>query len=46
MVDFDQVRVTVSAKPILILPGLFRGDLEITATAGGPFEVFKQSGVD
>ena len=46
VVDFDQVRVTVSAKPILILPGLFSGDLEITATAGGPFEVFKRSGDD
>jgi Flp pilus assembly protein TadG len=46
IVDYDQVRVTVSAKPILILPGLFRNDLQITATAGGPFEVFKQSGED
>ena len=46
VVDFNQVRVTVSAKPILILPGLFSGDLKITATAGGPFEVFKRSGED
>lgn len=46
VVDFDQVRVTVSARPILILPGLFGGDLTITATAGGPFEVFKRSGDD
>jgi Flp pilus assembly protein TadG len=46
VVDFDQVRVTVSAKPIMILPGLFGSDLEITQTAGGPFEVFKRSGDD
>jgi Flp pilus assembly protein TadG len=46
VVGFDQVQVTVSAKPILILPGLFRGDLKITVTAGGPFEVFKRSGED
>jgi hypothetical protein len=46
VVNFDQVRVTVSAKPILILPGLFSSDLTITATAGGPFEVFKRSGDD
>jgi Flp pilus assembly protein TadG len=46
VVGFDQVRVTVSAKPIMILPGLFGGDLKITATAGGPFEVFKRSGDD
>ena len=47
MVGYDQVRVTVSAEPILILPGLFGGNrLTITATAGGPFEVFKRSGDD
>lgn len=47
VVDFDQVRVTVSADPILILPGLFGGNrLTITASAGGPFEVFKRSGED
>jgi Flp pilus assembly protein TadG len=46
VVGFDQVRVTVSANPILILPGLFRSDLTITAAAGGPFEVFKRSGDD
>ncbi len=44
VVDYDQVRVSVAAKPIMILPGLFGGDLEIRATAGGPFEVFKRSG--
>jgi Flp pilus assembly protein TadG len=43
----NQVQITVSANPILILPGLFGGDkLTITATAGGPFEVFKRSGDD
>jgi Flp pilus assembly protein TadG len=46
VVGFDHVRVTVSAKPIMILPGLFGTDLEITQTAGGPFEVFKRSGDD
>ncbi|HZB50468.1 MAG TPA: TadE/TadG family type IV pilus assembly protein [Mycobacteriales bacterium] len=46
VVDYDQVRVTISAKPIMIVPGLFGTDLEITATAGGPFEVFKRSGDD
>jgi Flp pilus assembly protein TadG len=47
VVDYDQVRVTVSADPILILPGLFGGNrLTITASAGGPFEVFKRSGDD
>jgi Flp pilus assembly protein TadG len=41
----NQVQITVSANPILIIPGLFGGDkLTITATAGGPFEVFKRSG--
>ena len=36
-----------SANPILLIPGLFGGDkLTITATAGGPFEVFKRSGED
>ena len=46
VVGYDQVRVTVSAKPIMILPGLFGSDLQITAVAGGPFEVFKRSGDD
>lgn len=46
VVDYDQVRVTVSADPILILPGLFGSKLTITASAGGPFEVFKRSGED
>lgn len=46
VVGFDQVQVTIRAKPIMILPGLFGGDLEIAATAGGPFEVFKRSGED
>lgn len=47
VVGFDQVRVTVSADPILIIPGLFGGNrLTITASAGGPFEVFKRSGDD
>ncbi|HEV7655768.1 MAG TPA: TadE/TadG family type IV pilus assembly protein [Mycobacteriales bacterium] len=41
----NQVRITVTANPILIIPGLFGGDkLTITATAGGPFEIFKRSG--
>jgi Flp pilus assembly protein TadG len=45
VVGFDQVQVTVSADPILIIPGLFGGDkLTITETAGGPFEIFKRSG--
>jgi len=39
---FNQVQVTVRANPISILPGI--GDMTITATAGGPFEVFKRSG--
>ena len=44
-VGFNQVLVTVRANPILILP--FGGKkLTITATAGGPFEVFKRSGED
>jgi Flp pilus assembly protein TadG len=44
----NQVQVTVSADPILLLPGIFgKGNkLTITATAGGPFEVFKRSGDD
>lgn len=47
VVDYDQVRVTITANPIMIIPGLF-GDrgLTITATAGGPFEIFKRSGDD
>jgi Flp pilus assembly protein TadG len=44
---FNQVEVTVSANPILLIPGLFGGSkLTIKATAGGPFEVFKRSGED
>jgi Flp pilus assembly protein TadG len=43
----NQVTVTVTAYPIRLLPGLFGPrDLEISATAGGPFEVFKRSGED
>lgn len=42
----DQVRITIEADPILILPGLFGSKLTISATAGGPFEVFKRSGDD
>jgi Flp pilus assembly protein TadG len=42
LTGFNQVQVTISANPISILPGI--GDMTITATAGGPFEVFKQSG--
>ncbi len=43
----NQVQVTVSANPILLIPGIFgRSKLTITATAGGPFEVFKRSGED
>jgi Flp pilus assembly protein TadG len=47
-VGLNQVRVTVSANPIMIIPGIFGGKnkLTITATAGGPFEVFKRSGED
>jgi Flp pilus assembly protein TadG len=46
-VGLNQVRVTVRANPIMIIPGIFGGDrLTITATAGGPFEVFKRSGED
>ena len=47
VVDYDQVQITLEADPILIIPGLF-GDnrLTITATAGGPFEIFKRSGDD
>jgi Flp pilus assembly protein TadG len=45
VVGFDQVRVTISADPILIVPELFGGDkLTITESAGGPFEIFKRSG--
>ncbi|HYT10742.1 MAG TPA: TadE family protein [Mycobacteriales bacterium] len=47
LVDHHQVEVTVTAYPIRILPGLFGGnDLRITASAGGPVEVFKRSGED
>ena len=47
VVGYDQLQVTVSANPILIVPSLFGGSrLTITATAGGPFEVFKRSGDD
>jgi Flp pilus assembly protein TadG len=43
----DQVQVTVSADPIMLIPGIFgKSKLTITATAGGPFEVFKRSGED
>lgn len=43
----NQVRITISADPILIIPGVFGGNrLTITETAGGPFEVFKRSGDD
>jgi Flp pilus assembly protein TadG len=45
VVGFDQVRVTISADPIMIIPGVFGGSkLTITETAGGPFEIFKRSG--
>jgi Flp pilus assembly protein TadG len=44
VVGFDQVQVTISADPIMILPGLFGSKLTITETAGGPFEIFKRSG--
>jgi hypothetical protein len=45
VVGFDQVRITISADPILIVPRLFGGDpLTITESAGGPFEIFKRSG--
>jgi Flp pilus assembly protein TadG len=41
----NQVRITISADPIMIIPGVFGGSkLTITQTAGGPFEVFKRSG--
>jgi Flp pilus assembly protein TadG len=47
IIGHNQVQVTIRANPILIIPGLFGGDrLTITATAGGPFEVFKRSGED
>jgi Flp pilus assembly protein TadG len=47
VIGFDQVRVTISADPILIVPGLFGSDkLTITESAGGPFEIFKRSGDD
>ena len=37
----------MSANPIMLIPGLFgKSKLTITATAGGPFEVFKRSGED
>lgn len=41
---FQQVEITIQADPILIIPGLFSNQLTITATAGGPFEIFKRSG--
>lgn len=45
VVGFDQVRITISSDPIMIIPGLFGGSkLTITETAGGPFEIFKRSG--
>lgn len=43
---FQQVEITIQADPILIIPGLFSSQLTITATAGGPFEIFKRSGDD
>ncbi|HST67664.1 MAG TPA: TadE family protein [Mycobacteriales bacterium] len=44
-VGLNQVRITIRANPIMIIPGIFGGNrLTITATAGGPFEVFKRSG--
>lgn len=47
VVGYDQVQITISADPILIIPGLFGGNrLTITQTAGGPFEIFKRSGDD
>ena len=46
-IGLNQVRVTVRANPIMIIPGIFGGNrLTITATAGGPFEVFKRTGED
>lgn len=43
----QQVEITIEADPILIIPGLFGGNkLTISATAGGPFEIFKRSGDD
>ena len=46
VVGYDQVQITISADPILIIPGLFGSRLTITQTAGGPFEIFKRSGDD
>ena len=47
VVGRNQVRITISADPIMIIPGVFGGSrLTITETAGGPFEVFKRSGDD
>jgi Flp pilus assembly protein TadG len=47
VIGFDQVQVTISADPILLIPGVFGGNrLTITETAGGPFEIFKRSGDD
>lgn len=43
---FQQVQITIEADPILIIPGLFDNRLTISATAGGPFEIFKRSGDD
>jgi Flp pilus assembly protein TadG len=46
-VGLNQIKISVSANPIMIIPGIFGGNrLTITATAGGPFEVFKRSGED
>jgi Flp pilus assembly protein TadG len=43
----NQIQITVTANPIMIIPGIFGGDrLTISASAGGPFEVFKRSGED
>jgi len=46
VVGYDQVQITISADPIMIIPGLFGSRLTITRTAGGPFEIFKRSGDD
>lgn len=46
IVGYNQVQVTISADPIMIIPGLFGSRLTITQSAGGPFEIFKRSGDD
>ena len=43
--NLDQLHITIEADPIVIVPVLVGGSkLTITATAGGPMEVFKRSG--